>query len=158
MIDCGDARYLSGEPLVEMLSLSEPNGVVSFQQLTSEPECNHPFAKPLSNRSPIWTKNAAVVETKLYSLVGRSFGHLEFVSSVGSYPRFGHGRVRSARGPELTTILDNHFQSSTLATWTVLDGGQIYRLQFQQHRANRNWVRFPSPAPETLMTQLTLHG
>ena len=26
---------------------SEPNGVLSCQQLTSEPERNHPFAKPL---------------------------------------------------------------------------------------------------------------
>ena len=67
-------------------------------------------------------KNVLVIEVKLYSLVGRSFGHLEFLSFVGTHPKFGHGRVLSARGSELTTILDNHFQSSTLATWTVLDG------------------------------------
>jgi hypothetical protein len=47
------------------------------------------------------------------------------------------------------TILDNDFRSLTLASWTVLDGRCNYPSQFQQHRGNRNWVRFPSPAPDS---------
>jgi hypothetical protein len=35
------------------MAQSEPNGVFSFQQLTSEPERNHPFAKPLYGLKPV---------------------------------------------------------------------------------------------------------
>jgi len=59
----------------------------------------------------------------------------------------------SAKGPDGGTLFRHDFHPLTLAIWTVLDGSQIYRPQFQRHRGNRIRVRFPSPAPFPLKTK-----